>query len=55
MKISGSKFIFLILYIDDILLVADDFGLLHEIKKYLSENFEMKDTGDATYKNRNIP
>ena len=49
MKVSGSKFIFLILYIDDILLATNDLGLLHKIKKYLSENFEMKDMREATY------
>ena len=49
MKVSGSKFIFLILYVDDILLIANDLGLLHETKKYLSENFEMKDMGEVTY------
>ena len=49
MKVNESKFIFLILYIDDILLAANDLGLLHETKKYLSDNFEMKDMGEATY------
>ena len=49
LKISGSKFIFLILYVDDILLANSDLGLLHTTKKFLSENFEMKDMGEATY------
>ena len=48
LKVSGSKFIFLILYVDDILLASSDLGLLHTIKKFLSKNFEMKDMGEAT-------
>ena len=49
LKVSGSKFIFLILYVDDILLASSDLGLLHTTNKFLSENFEMKDMGEATY------
>ena len=49
MKVSGSKFIFLVLYVDDILLASNNLGLLHETKKFLSQNFEMKDMGEATY------
>ena len=49
LKVSGSKFIFLILYVDGILLASSDLGLLHTTKKFLSENFEMKDMGEATY------
>ncbi|XP_057975374.1 uncharacterized protein LOC131162792 [Malania oleifera] len=49
LKISGSKFIFLILYVDDILLATNDLGLLHNTKEYLSKNFEMKDIGEAKY------
>ena len=48
-KFSGSKFIFLILYVDDILLASSDIGLLHETKKFLSKNFEMKDLGNASF------
>ena len=48
-KFSESKFIFLILYVDDILLDSSDIGLLHETKKFLSKNFEMKDLGNASF------
>ena len=48
-KISGSKFVILVLYVDDILLAANDMGMLHDVKKYLSKNFEMKDMGEASY------
>ena len=48
-KISGSKIIFLVLYVDDILLASSDLGLLHEVKRFLSQQFDMKDMGEATY------
>ena len=34
----------LVLYVDDILLVANDVAMLH-VKKYLSNNFKLKDMG----------
>ncbi|KAA0033349.1 Retrovirus-related Pol polyprotein from transposon TNT 1-94 [Cucumis melo var. makuwa] len=49
LKISGSKFIVLVLYVDDILLATIDFGLLCQTKEFLSKNFEMKDMGEASY------
>ncbi|CAJ2635046.1 unnamed protein product [Trifolium pratense] len=48
-KFSGRKCIFLVLYVDDILLAANDIGILHETKKFLSRTFEMKDLGDASF------
>jgi len=40
---------FLILYVDDILLATNDLGLLRETKKFLSRNFEVKDIGEISY------
>ncbi|GJU60323.1 retrovirus-related pol polyprotein from transposon TNT 1-94 [Tanacetum coccineum] len=48
-KITWSKFIFLVLYVDDILLATNDFGLLHKTKEYISKNFKLKDMGEASY------
>jgi hypothetical protein len=47
--LEGTKFLFLILYDDDILLASSDLGLLHKTKEFLSKNFEMKDMGEVTY------
>ena len=48
-KFSGSKYIFLVLYVDDILLATNDICLFHETKRFLSKKFEMKDHGDASF------
>jgi hypothetical protein len=48
-KFKNGKFIFLILYVDDILLASSDFSLLLEKKKFLSSNFDMKNLGEASY------
>ena len=49
LKISGSKFIILVLYVDDILLASSDVNLLHDTKKFLSKRFEMKVLGEASF------
>ena len=49
MRVSGSSYIFLVLYVDDILLASNDSNLLIEIKHMLSTHFDMKDLGDASY------
>ena len=46
---SGRKYIFLVLYVDDILLASNDISFLRETKNFLSKNFEMKDLGDASF------
>ena len=49
MKVNGSKFVILVLYVDDILLAANDIAMLHYVNKYLSINFGIKDMGEASY------
>ncbi|RDX92903.1 hypothetical protein CR513_24908, partial [Mucuna pruriens] len=48
-KFSESKYIFLVLYVDDILLASSDTCLMHETKRFLMKNFEMKDLGEAYF------
>ena len=48
-KFKNEKYIFLVLYVDDILLTSSDVNLLLETKKFLSSNFDMKDLGEASF------
>ena len=48
-KFKNGKFIFLILYVDDILLASSDVSLLLETKKFLSSKFDMQDLGEASF------
>ena len=45
-KVSGSSVAFLILYVDDILLIENDVEFLDSIKIYLNQNFPVKDLGE---------
>ena len=49
MKVSGSKYIFLVLYVDDILLATNDTVMLVETKQLLFSHFDMKDLGETSY------
>ena len=40
---------FLVLYVDDILLIGNDVNLLNSVKEYLNSKFSMKDSGEAAY------
>ena len=48
-KFKNGKYIFLILYVDDILLASSDVNLLLETKKFLSSKFDMKDLSEASF------
>ena len=48
-KVSGSSIAFLILYVNDILLVGNNTEFLDSTKGYLNKNFSMKDLGEAAY------
>ncbi|GJZ98652.1 retrotransposon protein, putative, ty1-copia subclass, partial [Tanacetum coccineum] len=49
LKASGSSVAFLILYVDDILLMGNNVTMLQEVKSWLSKCFSMKDLGEAAY------
>jgi hypothetical protein len=45
-KMSGSSVAFLVLYVDDILLMGNDVELLNGVKECLNGQFSMKDLGE---------
>ena len=49
MKVNESSFIFLVLYVDDILLASNDTYLLAETKQMLCNHFDMKDLSEASF------
>ena len=49
LRVSGSSYIFLVLYVDDILLASNDSDLLIKTKHMLSTHFDMKDLGETSY------
>ena len=46
---SGTAIIFLVLYVDDILLVVNDIPILQSIKTWLSSKFSIKNLSEASY------
>nr|GFB23176.1 retrotransposon protein, putative, Ty1-copia subclass [Tanacetum cinerariifolium] len=48
-KASWSDVVFLILYVDDILIMGNNIPRLKEVKDYLGKCFSMKDLGEAAY------
>nr|GEV92332.1 hypothetical protein [Tanacetum cinerariifolium] len=48
-KASGSDIVFLILYVDDILIMGNNIPRLKEVKDYLRKCFSIKDLGEAAY------
>ncbi|KAL0304614.1 UNVERIFIED_CONTAM: Retrovirus-related Pol polyprotein from transposon TNT 1-94 [Sesamum calycinum] len=47
-KVSGSSIVFLVLYVDDILLIGNDIKMLGDTKVWLSTQFSMKDLDHAS-------
>ena len=41
--------VFLVLYVDNILLIGNDVGTLSSVKVWLSGQFDMKDFGEASH------
>ncbi|WVZ53342.1 hypothetical protein U9M48_004302 [Paspalum notatum var. saurae] len=48
-KVSGNALVFLVLYVDDILLIEDDIPMLEVVKDSLRKSFSMKNLGEAAY------
>ncbi|KAK4383112.1 Retrovirus-related Pol polyprotein from transposon RE2 [Sesamum angolense] len=48
-EVSRSSILFLVLYVDDILLIGNDIKMLGDTKAWLSTQFSMKDLGEASY------
>nr|GEW29104.1 retrotransposon protein, putative, Ty1-copia subclass [Tanacetum cinerariifolium] len=48
-KASGSNITFLILYVDDILIMGNSIPMLQSVRTYLGKCFAMKDLGEAAY------
>ena len=48
-KIQGIVVVFLVLYVDDILLIGNSVKVLSDVKGYLKKQFDMKDLGEANY------
>ncbi|GJW24267.1 retrotransposon protein, putative, ty1-copia subclass [Tanacetum coccineum] len=49
LKASGSNVTFLILYVDDKLIMGNNIPMLQGVKSYLGKCFAMKDLGEAAY------
>jgi hypothetical protein len=46
-RYGGAEGVILCLYVDDILIFGTSFNVINEVKEFLSQNFEMKDLGEA--------
>ena len=46
---SRGSIAFLILYVDDLLLIGNDVEFLNSIKEYLNKSVSMKDLGETAY------
>ena len=44
---NENMIVFLILYVDDILIIGNDVGTLSSVEVWMSKQFDMKDLGEA--------
>jgi hypothetical protein len=48
-NLAFSLVVFLVLYVDDILLIRNNIPMMEDVKSSLRKSFLMKDLGEATY------
>jgi hypothetical protein len=48
-KISENAVVFLVIYVDDILLIGNNIPMMEAVKYSLRKSFSMKDLGEAAY------
>jgi hypothetical protein len=48
-KKVGNHFIYVVLYVDDMLLVGNNMDVIKEVKSQLSSKFDMEDLGAANF------
>ena len=48
-KVSGRALTFIVIYVDDVLLIGNDIPMLTSVKAWLSLKFSMKDLREATF------
>jgi hypothetical protein len=48
-KLVGDHFIYVVLYVDDMLLIGNNKEIIKEVKTQLSSKFDMKDLGAANF------
>jgi hypothetical protein len=48
-RVSGSTVVFLVLHVDDILLIGNNIPMMEGVKSSLRKSFSMKDLGEAAY------
>jgi hypothetical protein len=48
-KQVGNHFVYVVLYVDDMLLVGNNMDVMKEVKSQLSSKFDMKDLGAANF------
>jgi hypothetical protein len=48
-KLIGDHLIYLVLYVDDVLLIGNSKDIIHDVKTHFSSKFDMKDLGASNF------